>query len=173
MILDELAAASRARVAAAKTANYDFAAALAAPGLSVIAEVKRASPSRGVIAESFPYLDIAGEYALAGAAAISVLTEPTRFLGDNRHLRDIAGSVAKPCLRKDFTVDEYQIYEASTLRASAILLICALLTDGELIKFRELAESLGMSALVEAHTDAEVRRAVDSGAKSSASTTAT
>jgi indole-3-glycerol phosphate synthase len=165
MILDELAASARERVTAAKSVKFDFAAALAAPGLSVIAEVKRASPSKGIIAENFPYLDIAKEYEAAGASAISVLTEPTRFLGNGSYLKEISEAVAKPCLRKDFFVDEYQIYEARTLGASAILLICAILNDAELLKFRELAETLGMSALVEAHTDTEVRRALEVGAK--------
>ncbi|MDR0937660.1 MAG: indole-3-glycerol phosphate synthase TrpC [Oscillospiraceae bacterium] len=165
MILDELAASARERVIASKTVKFDFSTALAAPGLSVIAEVKRASPSKGIIAEDFPYLDIAKEYEAAGASAISVLTEPTRFLGSNRYLQEISAGVAKPCLRKDFFVDEYQIYEARTLGASAILLICAILTDAELRKFRELAETLGMAVLTEAHTDTEVKRALDAGAK--------
>ncbi|MDR0857984.1 MAG: indole-3-glycerol phosphate synthase TrpC [Oscillospiraceae bacterium] len=165
MILDELAASARERVAAAKTAEFDFYAALAAPGLSVIAEVKRASPSKGLIAPDFPYLEIAKDYELAGASAISVLTEPTRFLGSDEYLREIAGAVRLPCLRKDFTVDEYQIYEARTLGASAVLLICAILNDAELLRFRELAETLGMAAIAEAHSDTEVRRAVNSGAK--------
>ena len=112
--------------------GFPFEAALREPGLSVIAEVKKASPSKGVIAEQFPYAEIAKAYEAAGAACISVLTEPKWFLGDDRYLREIAASVSLPCIRKDFTVDPYLIYEARELGASAVLLICALLSRAEL-----------------------------------------
>lgn len=148
-----------------RTGQFRFEQALRAQGLSFICEVKKASPSKGVIAENFPYLDIAGEYEAAGASAISCLTEPFYFQGHDRYLEEIAGEVQIPVLRKDFTVDAYMIYEAKLLGASAVLLICTILNDQELREYRELAESLGMSALVEAHTAEEVCRALDSGAK--------
>lgn len=144
---------------------YRFERALAAPGISFICEVKKASPSKGIIAEEFPYLQIAEEYERAGAAAISCLTEPYWFLGKDAYLREITESVNIPVLRKDFTIDEYMIYQAKNLGASAILLICAILDDGQLLAWRELADELGMSALVEAHTEEEVERAVKAGAR--------
>jgi indole-3-glycerol phosphate synthase len=182
MILDELAAAARVRVAQHKERvpyamlqrqaqalpaddSFPFEKALKAPGLSFICEVKKASPSKGLIAPNFPYLQIAREYEAAGAAAISVLTEPKWFLGNDRYLFEIAGAVHLPVLRKDFTVDPYMICEAKVLGASAVLLICAILSDNELRQYRILAESLGLSALVEAHTAEEVQRALNSGAK--------
>lgn len=145
--------------------SFRFEQSLRTPGLSFICEVKKASPSKGVIAEEFPYLEIAKEYETAGAGAISCLTEPYYFQGQDAYLKEIAGEVGIPVLRKDFTVDPYMIYEAKLLGASAVLLICAILTDRELRNFRELAERLGMSALVEAHSEEEVRRALDCGAK--------
>lgn len=144
--------------------GFRFKKALSAPGISFICEVKKASPSKGMIAEHFPYLAIAQEYAEAGAAAISCLTEPYWFLGKDRYLKEIAASVPIPILRKDFTVDEYMIYQAKALGASAVLLICAILDDGQLRSYRELAESLGLDALVEAHTEEEVLRASKAGA---------
>lgn len=142
-----------------------FEKALSGPDISFICEVKRASPSRGMIASDFPYLDIAREYEAAGAAAISCLTEPYWFLGSDRYLQEIAGAVSIPVLRKDFTVHESMIYEAKILGASAVLLICAILEDGELKAYGQLAEELGMSALVEAHSAKELERALKAGAR--------
>ena len=133
--------------------------------ISFICEVKKASPSKGVIAEDFPYLEIAREYERAGAAAISCLTEPEYFLGRDRYLEEIAGKVRIPVLRKDFTVDAYQIYEAKVLGASAILLICSILSDEQLREYIRIADGLGLSALVEAHDEQEIRRALSCGAR--------
>lgn len=182
MILDELAAAARERIRLEKQTvppqelrrmaeklpagtEFPFEKALRQPGLSFICEVKKASPSKGVIAEDFPYLEIAREYEAAGASAISVLTEPTRFLGQNQYLKEIAAQVSIPVLRKDFTVDDYMIDQAKVLGASAVLLICAILGDGELSAYLAHAQSLGLSALVEAHDEHEVKRALRAGAK--------
>lgn len=137
---------------------------LAADGISFICEVKKASPSKGLIAPDFPYVEIAKEYEAAGASAISVLTEPFYFQGSNQFLMDIKKEVNIPLLRKDFTVDEYMIYEAKVIGASAVLLICAILDDEQLASYLQLAHELGMSALVEAHDDEEVRRAIACGA---------
>jgi indole-3-glycerol phosphate synthase len=142
-----------------------FLHALKEPGMSYICEVKKASPSKGLIAPYFPYLKIAKEYEEAGASAISCLTEPYYFQGADSYLREITDAVNIPVLRKDFTVEEYMIYQARAFGASAVLLICSLLDDAELRDFRQLAESLGMDALVEAHDDAEVERAVHTGAR--------
>lgn len=144
---------------------YPFLESLSQPGIQFICEVKKASPSKGLIAEDFPYLAIAKEYEEAGAAAISVLTEPEYFLGRDEYLREIAAEVSIPALRKDFTVDAYQIYEAKLLGASAVLLIVSLLDDATLSDFLGVAEGIGLSALVEAHDEAEVRRALSLGAK--------
>ena len=140
--------------------GYPFEKALGAPGISFICEVKKASPSKGLIAADFPYLSIAREYEAAGAAAISCLTEPDFFHGSDAYLRGIAASVKIPVLRKDFTVDPYMIYEAKVLGASAVLLICAILSDEELLEYGKIARSLGLSALVEAHDEREVERAL-------------
>ncbi|MEE1312645.1 MAG: indole-3-glycerol phosphate synthase TrpC [Lachnospiraceae bacterium] len=182
MILDEIAAKTRIRVeelkrkvsldeikAQARTCNkdtgYPFYQALATEPLSFICEVKKASPSKGVIAEDFPYVQIAREYEEAGASAISCLTEPYYFQGSNQYLTEITQACSIPVLRKDFTIDEYQIYEAKVIGASAVLLICALL-DKEIIKqYIEIAEDLGLSALVEAHDEKEVKDAIWAGAK--------
>ena len=145
--------------------GFAFEAALKKPGLSFICECKRASPSKGLIAPAYPYLQIAGEYEAAGADAVSVLTEPKWFLGSDEHLKEIAGAVSVPCLRKDFTVDAYMIYEARLLGASAVLLICAILTDAELRAYLAICDALGLSALVEAHEEREVRMALDAGAR--------
>ena len=141
-----------------------FYQALASPGMSFICEVKKASPSKGVIAGDFPYLSIAREYEAAGASAISCLTEPCWFLGSDRYLEEITAAVSIPVLRKDFTVDEYMIYQAKALGASAILLICAILDDGRLSAYGQLAASLGLDVLTEAHTEEEINRAVRAGA---------
>lgn len=145
--------------------DFPFKKALSKKGLSFICEVKKASPSKGVIAEDFPYLDIAKEYEMAGADAVSVLTEPDFFQGNNRYLAEIAKEITTPCLRKDFIISEYQIYEAKILGARAILLICAILNDEELKSYLDLAHSLGLSALVETHDKTEVERAVKIGAE--------
>jgi indole-3-glycerol phosphate synthase len=164
MILDKIAASTRERLAALK-APASFEDALRAPGLSFICEVKKASPSKGIITEDFPYRRIAREYEAAGAAAISVLTEPQFFQGNPAYLQEIARDVRLPCLRKDFIIDEYQIYEAKFLGAAAVLLICALLDDKKLAAFITIAESLGLSALVETHSEPEVASAVNAGAR--------
>ncbi|MDR2246143.1 MAG: indole-3-glycerol phosphate synthase TrpC [Treponema sp.] len=164
LIQDRALAALENRAAEAGTAG-SFEAAIAGPGLSFICEVKKASPSKGVIAERFPYMRIAQEYEAAGAAAISVLTEPEYFLGSVRCLREIAAAVRVPVLRKDFIVDSYQIYESVLLKAGAVLLICALLGPGLLEEYVCLAAGLDLAALVEVHTPEEARMALDAGAR--------
>lgn len=163
--LAEQAHALAAVERAAGSPRFAFQAALEAPGLSFICEVKKASPSKGVIAEEFPYVDIARDYDAAGAAAISCLTEPNWFLGSDAYLEQIVDAVSIPVLRKDFTVGERMVYQAKTLGASAVLLICAILDDAELERLLALSEDLGLSALVEAHDEAEVARAVRVGAR--------
>ena len=182
MILDKIIEATKIRVAQEKEVEspeavkaaalalpsdtgFPFEAALRQQDFNFICEVKKASPSKGIIAEHFPYLDIAKEYEVAGAAAISVLTEPDFFKGDKKYLQEIASTVKIPVLRKDFIIDEYQIYQAKVWGASAILLICACLDVPMLTKFRELADSLGLSSLVEAHDEHEVQMAIDCGAR--------
>ena len=182
MILDKIIEATKIRVAQEKQVEspeavkaaalalpsdtgFPFEAALRQQDFNFICEVKKASPSKGIIAEHFPYLDIAKEYEVAGAAAISVLTEPDFFKGDKKYLQEIASTVKIPVLRKDFIIDEYQIYQAKVWGASAILLICACLDVPTLTKFRELADSLGLSSLVEAHDEKEVQMAIDCGAR--------
>ncbi len=145
--------------------DFPFEKALAKSGLSYICEIKKASPSKGIIAENFPYVQIAKEYEQAGAAAISVLTEPQWFKGKNEYLEEISKNVKIPLLRKDFTVCEYQIYEAKTIGASAVLLICALLDTNTIKQWIRLCDSLGLSTLVEAHTEKEVQSALDAGAR--------
>ena len=144
--------------------GFPFEQALRKPGISLICEVKKASPSKGLIAPQFPYLQIAKEYETAGASAISCLTEPFYFRGQDKYLQEIAAHVSIPVLRKDFTVDPYMIYEAKLLGASAVLLICAILDDSELKEYLTIAKELGLSALVEAHTAKEVERALNSKA---------
>lgn len=143
---------------------YAFEIALRNKGISFICEVKKASPSKGIIAEDFPYLNIAKEYEQAGADAISVLTEPEFFLGRDEYLSEISRTVRIPILRKDFIIDEYQIYEAKRIGADAVLLICSLLTEETLIHFLRITKQLGLSALVEAHTGDEIGRALQAGA---------
>jgi indole-3-glycerol phosphate synthase len=145
--------------------DFPFERALRKKGISFICEVKKASPSKGIICEDFQYLDIAKEYENAGADAISVLTEPEFFKGDNRFLKEISSAVKIPTIRKDFIIDIYQIYQARTLGASAVLLICSVLDDSKLEEYIETAHGLGMSALVEAHDAAEISRALKAGAK--------
>lgn len=145
--------------------GYPFEKALHAEGLSFICELKKASPSQGIIAQDFPYLQIARDYEAAGAAAISVLTEPYWFHGQDRFLTEIGKAVSIPLLRKDFIVDSYQIYEAKIIGASAVLLICALLDTEKLKEYLEIAHNLGLSAVVEAHTEEEIRSALAAGAR--------
>lgn len=142
-----------------------FRAALAKPGLSFICEVKKASPSKGVIDQDFPYLDIARDYEYAGADAISCLTEPKWFLGSDQIFTDIRQEVDTPMLRKDFTVDAYQLYQARLLGADCVLLICALLDTKTLERYLGLCDDLGLSALVEAHDEKEIASAVAAGAE--------
>ena len=173
MILETIAEATRKRVAAEKEkcslaemkekatamnpdTGFPFEQALKKPGMSFICEVKKASPSKGIIAEDFPYLEIAKEYEAAGASAISCLTEPEYFKGDKRYLKKIAETVSIPVLRKDFTVDPYMIYEAKVLGATAVLLICALLPEETLKEYLETAHSLGLSALVAMRAGARI-----------------
>lgn len=180
-ILDKLAASAKARCEAAKgkipleeirrlaentpKGDFRFEKALKKPGMSFICECKRASPSKGLIAPEFPYLDIARDYEAAGADCVSVLTESEWFLGSDRYLEEIAHTVGIPCLRKDFTVDEYMIYEAKLLGASAVLLICSILDAEQLKEYIGVADSLGLSSLVEAHDEREIAAAVGAGAR--------
>lgn len=181
-ILDTIADYARERTASAKRIKpvevlkrealdreinscFPFEKALRAEGISFICECKKASPSKGIIAEDFPYMKIAGEYEMAGAAAISVLTEPKWFLGKDSYLSEISEKVKIPCLRKDFTVDEYMIYEAKVLGASAVLLICSILDEKTTAKYIRLCDSLGLSALVESHNGEEIKMAVSAGAR--------
>lgn len=180
-ILDRLADHARERVEQAKEktplsaikrqalslpkGDFAFENALKKPGISFICECKRASPSKGLIAPDFPYLQIAKDYAAAGADCISVLTEPKWFLGSDEYLREIAEAVPLPCLRKDFTVDDYMLYEAKLLGAAAVLLICSLLSEQEIRASIDICDTLGISALVEAHDAGEVETALRAGAR--------
>ena len=180
-ILDRLAEHARERVERAKAARplpdlrreaeslpkggFPFERALSGSELAFICECKKASPSKGLIAPDYPYADIAADYEAAGADAISVLTEPKWFLGSAEHLRRIAETVSIPCLRKDFTVDEYMLYEAKLLGASAALLICSITESARLAEYISVCDSLGLSALVEAHDAAEIETALRAGAR--------
>lgn len=150
---------------AAGLSGYPFRRALGKPGMSYICEVKKASPSKGLIAPDFPYLDIAREYEAAGASAISCLTEPFYFQGSDRYLEEITDQVKIPVLRKDFTVDDYMIFQARAMGASAVLLICAILDDVQLRDYLQTAEGLGLDGLVEAHDENEVERALRAGGR--------
>ena len=179
-ILDKLAEHAKERVAEAKKdislseicrvamsmpkGGFEFENALRSDDISFICECKKASPSKGLIAQDFPYLQIAKDYEAAGADCISVLTEPKWFLGRNDYLREIAANVSIPCLRKDFTVDEYMIYEAKTLGASAVLLIVSILSETQLREYIKICDELGISALVEIHDEKEALTAVNAGA---------
>ena len=181
MILDEIAAATRLRVEQLQRIkdlnkirsdaeslpknNRGFRTRLSRDGMNFITEVKKASPSKGIISKEFDYLRLARDYEAAGAAAISCLTEPQFFLGKDEYLQAISTAVKLPVLRKDFIISEYQIYEAKLLGASAVLLICAILSEKELGQFLKMAHSLGLSALVEAHDEEEVARALRAGAR--------
>lgn len=180
-ILDKLADHAKYRVELAKVnapfelvrtkalmlpkGDFEFEKELKKSDISFICECKKASPSKGLIAPDFPYLQIAKDYEAAGADCISVLTEPKWFLGSDEYLKEIAASVSIPCLRKDFTVDEYMIYEAKLLGASAVLLICSILSKNQIEKYIKICDSLGMSALVEAHDENEVQTALKAGAR--------
>lgn len=180
-ILDELADYARLRVEKAKAlksaeevkslalalpkGSFAFEKALKKDDIAFICECKKASPSKGIIAEDFPYLEIARQYEAAGADCISVLTEPKWFLGSDAYLREITKAVNIPCIRKDFTVDEYMIYEAKLLGASAVLLICSILPEETIKKYIGICDTLGLSALVETHNEDEVRMAVRAGAR--------
>ena len=180
-ILDELAEYARKRVEHDKKkispteikrlalsmpkGNFSFEKALRKDDIAFICECKKASPSKGIIAENFPYLDIAQEYEQAGADCISVLTEPSRFLGRDSYLKEITEKVSIPCLRKDFTVDEYMIYQAKLLGASAVLLICSILDKSQIKEYINICDTLGLSALVEVHDENEIKTALQSGAR--------
>ena len=142
-----------------------FEGALRKPGMSFICEVKKASPSKGLIAPDFPYVDIARDYQAAGADCISCLTEPKWFLGSDQIFREIRQAVDTPMIRKDFTVDEYQIYQSKTMGAHAVLLICALLDTRTVARYLELCDRLGLAALVETHDREEIASAVSAGAR--------
>lgn len=184
MILDEIASKTRERInrekkllpineirdqaesiAKGNKRDFPFYKALKKDGISFICEVKKASPSKGVIAENFPYIQIAEEYEQAGASAISCLTEPYYFQGSDKYLKDITDRVSIPVLRKDFTIDSYMIYQAKVFGASAVLLICSILDKNELKEYQEIAHELGLSALVEAHDESEIYMALDAGAR--------
>lgn len=180
-ILEELAAYARERVREEKSVrpleqlkhmayemqkgDFAFEKALKSSDISFICECKKASPSKGLIAPDFPYLEIAKAYEAAGAAAISVLTEPKWFFGQDSYLKEIAEAVSIPCLRKDFTVDEYMVYEAKLLGASAVLLICSILKEEQIRNYISICDELGLSALVEAHDEEEVQTALRAGAR--------
>ncbi len=148
-----------------KETGFPFEKALSKEGISFICEVKKASPSKGVIAEDFPFADIAVEYEKAGADAISILTEPKWFMGKDEYLTEIRKRVSIPLLRKDFTVDEYMIYQAKLIGADAVLLICSILSDMQLSEYFGIADELGLSALVETHDENEVERALRAGSR--------
>ena len=180
-ILDELAEYAKQRVEKQKKklsldeikkfalslpkGDFSFEKALKKDDIAFICECKKASPSKGIIAENFPYLQIAKDYETAGADCISVLTEPKWFLGSDEYLKEIANAVSIPCLRKDFTVDEYMIYQAKLFGASAVLLICSILSESQLKEYIAVCEMLGLSALVEVHDESEIQTALQSGAK--------
>lgn len=182
MILEEIAAKTKERIEEEKSkrslkelkaiaaelkkdTGFPFEAALAKPGMNFICEVKKASPSKGIIAELFPYVEIGKEYETAGADALSVLTEPYYFKGSDEYLSAIRKEVSIPIIRKDFTVDEYMIYQAKVIGADAVLLICSLLSPMQLSEYGGIAKELGLSALVEAHDGKEIDMALSAGAK--------
>lgn len=180
-ILDRLADHAKERVEEAKRTTplfeirrqaeelpkgaFSFEKALNKQDISFICECKKASPSKGLIAAEFPYVQIAKDYEAAGADCISVLTEPKWFLGSDAYLREIANAVSIPCLRKDFTVDEYMLYEAKVLGASAVLLICSILSERQIKEYIDICDTLGLSALVEAHDEAEIVKTIGAGAR--------
>ncbi len=181
LILDELAQSSKIRVLEDKKTtslndmktqalsidkgDFRFEKALRQDFPSLICEVKKASPSKGVISEKFPYLDIAIEYEKSGANCISVLTEPKWFLGSDEIFKEIRQKVNLPMLRKDFTVDEYQIYQAKVMGADAVLLIVSILSENQIVEYLEICDKLGISALVETHDEEEILVAKNCGAR--------
>lgn len=181
-ILDRIVAATRIRVERKKIAlpfpelirkaqqvngpdGFPFEEELKKETLSFICEIKRASPSKGIIAQDFRYVEIAKEYEQAGADTISVLTEPDFFHGSEEHLAEIRNHVSVPILRKDFIIDPYQLCETKILGASAVLLICSVIGRTALKEYISICDELGLSALVEAHNEAEVENALDAGAR--------
>lgn len=180
-ILDKLASHAKERVNLAKQSlslqdikkrafslpkgNFEFEKALKNADFAFICECKKASPSKGIISEDFDYLNIAKEYEKAGAHCISVLTEPKWFLGSDKHLKEISKNVSIPCIRKDFTVDEYMIYEAKILGAKAVLLICSILNSEQIENYIKICDDLGLSALVETHNEDEIKTAINSGSR--------
>ena len=180
-ILDKLADHAKERTEAAKKIisaydirqmaldmpkdTFSFEKALKKDELAFICECKKASPSKGIIAEDFPYLQIAKEYEEAGADCISVLTEPKWFLGKNEYLKEITSNVSIPCIRKDFTVDEYMIYEAKVLGAKAVLLICSILSKGQIEEYLGICDALGISAIVETHDEKEIETALSANGR--------
>ncbi len=181
MILDKLVEATKIRVEKEKQqipleavkqqavnmpkGDFSFEKAIAKEDISFICEVKKASPSKGIIAEDFPYVQIAKDYERAGADCISVLTEPDYFKGDKKYLKEISENVSVPLIRKDFVIDEYMIYDAKIHGASCILLICSILNQETIEEYIKICDNLGMSALVEAHDEEEIQKAVKSGAR--------
>lgn len=182
MILDDIVAKQKKRIEKEKkeknieslkqealnlplSEKFFFEDSLRSKDFAFICEIKKASPSKGIIVEDFPYIDIAQEYEQAGAAAISVLTEPNFFKGNDKYLKDVSDTVNIPVLRKDFIIDEYQIYQAKLIGADAILLICAILDEQTLNDFLHLAKSLKLSCLVETHNEDEIKKALNSGAE--------
>jgi indole-3-glycerol phosphate synthase len=182
MILDAIAAAARERIEGKKAAlplekvkqevmkinrptGFPFEKALQQRDIGFICEVKKASPSRGVIAADFPYLQIARDYEAAGAEAISVLTEPQFFLGRDDYLAQIKDAVSIPLLRKDFVIDAYQVFEAKVLGAAAVLLIMSLMDVKTAREYLSICDELGLSALVEVHDEWEVEAALAAGSR--------
>jgi indole-3-glycerol phosphate synthase len=181
MILDKLAQATKTRLEKEKNeysldfirekalnmkkGKFEFEREIGKEGISFICEVKKASPSKGIIAEDFPYVQIAKEYEEAGAGCISVLTEPDYFKGDKRYLKEISENVSIPLIRKDFVIDEYMIYDAKIHGASCVLLICSLLDESTIKQYIEICDTLGMSALIEAHDETEIAKAISAGAR--------
>lgn len=159
------AQAAGAESLARENGGQRFLNALRTPGMSFICEVKKASPSKGVIAEHFPYLEIAREYEAAGASCISCLTETQWFKGSNEVFTDIRKTVDTPMIRKDFVVDEYQLYQAKAMGADAALLICAITDDEHLLRYVDICEQLGLASLVETHDEDELHRAIAANAK--------
>ena len=175
-ILDKIVLSTKERVEREKQAGHVykytkprvpflFEKHLRGSEISIICEVKKASPSKGVISEDFPHLDIARDYEEGGAAAISVLTEPEYFLGSDRYLSEIREIVDVPLLRKDFIIDPFQIEQSAHLGADAILLICSILTPAKLAGFIKEADRFGLSCLVETHDEFELETALGAGAR--------
>lgn len=181
MILDQLVEATKVRIEKEKKeipleivkekalkmkkGDFAFEKAIKEGDISFICEVKKASPSKGVIAEDFPYVQIAKDYEEAGANCISVLTEPDYFKGDKKYLKEISEQVSIPLIRKDFVIDEYMIYDGIIHGASCVLLICSILDRDTMKKYIEICDDLGISALVEAHDENEIKMAIDAGAR--------